>query len=207
MIEMIYQMASDRLWIYTAIVGALFGAAFLAYFRSTHAGIYLYMKFDEYLDKIRDYLSKFTKVAKIAMIKIGRSGDGNQIELNIETAKDIVIYSSGSFGQHLISSLRKLNHYNIVSWIDEDHIESQIFGLEVKSINHILEIDFDLVLIASIDEHYSNGAISKLVKLGIPRNKISFFKLDLKAIEQAIIEIGFDLKTFNYKDQIYGLKQ
>ena len=51
MIEMIYQMASDRLWIYTAIVGALFGAAFLAYFRSTHAGIYLYMKFDEYLDK------------------------------------------------------------------------------------------------------------------------------------------------------------
>ena len=55
MIEMIYQMASDRLWIYTAIVGALFGAAFLAYFRSTHAGIYLYMKFDEYLDKIRDY--------------------------------------------------------------------------------------------------------------------------------------------------------
>jgi glycosyltransferase involved in cell wall biosynthesis len=124
--------------------------------------------------------------------------------LNIETAKDIVIYSSGSFGQHLISSLRKLNHYNIVSWIDEDHIESQIFGLEVNSINHILEIDFDLVLIASIDEHYTNGAISKLVKLGIPKNKISCFKLDLKEIEKAIIEIGFDSNTFNYKDQIYA---
>ena len=124
--------------------------------------------------------------------------------LNIETAKDIVIYSSGSFGQHLISALRKLNHYNIVSWIDEDHIESQIFGLEVNSINHILEIDFDLVLIASIDEHYTNGAISKLVKLGIPRNKISCFKLDLEEIEKVIIEIGFDSSTFNYKDQIYA---
>ena len=51
-----------------------------------------YAKFSNYSellnedDKIRDYLSKFTKVAKIAMIKIGRSGDGNQIELNIETA-------------------------------------------------------------------------------------------------------------------------
>ena len=35
-------------------------------------------------DKIRSYLSKFTKVANIAMVRIGRSGDGNQIELNIE---------------------------------------------------------------------------------------------------------------------------
>jgi FlaA1/EpsC-like NDP-sugar epimerase len=123
---------------------------------------------------------------------------------NIENAKDIVIYSSGSFGQHLISSLRKLNYYNIISWIDEDHVESQIFGLEVNSIDHILEIDFDLVLIASIDEHYTNGAISKLIKLGIPRNKIACFKLDLEEIEKVIIEIGFDSNTFNYKDQIYA---
>jgi len=53
--EMLERMATDRLWIYTGIAGALFGAAFLAYFRSTHAGIYLYGKFDEYLDAIRDY--------------------------------------------------------------------------------------------------------------------------------------------------------
>ena len=36
--EMIERMTTDRLWIYTGIVGALFGAAFLAYFRSTHGG-------------------------------------------------------------------------------------------------------------------------------------------------------------------------
>jgi glycosyltransferase involved in cell wall biosynthesis len=125
--------------------------------------------------------------------------------LNIETAKDIVIYSSGSFGQHLISSLRKLNHYNIVSWIDEDHIESQIFGLEVNSINHILEIDFDLVLIASIDEKYTNSAINKLKNLGLANNKISSFNLNLNQIEKDIEDIGFDLNTFNYKDQIYAV--
>ena len=126
---------------------------------------------------------------------------------NIETAKDIVIYSSGSFGQHLISSLRKLNYYNIISWIDEDHIESQIFGLEVNSIDHILEFDFDLVLIASIDQHYTNEAVNKLTQLGIKRDKIACFKLDLTEIEKAIIKIGFDINTFNYKDQIYGLNQ
>jgi glycosyltransferase involved in cell wall biosynthesis len=126
---------------------------------------------------------------------------------NMESAKNIVIYSSGSFGQHLISSIQKLKHYNIISWLDEDHVESQIFGLEVNSIDYILEINFDLVLIASIDEYYTKEAVNKLIKLGISMDKISCFKLDLIAIEKAIIEIGFDINTFNYKDQIYALKQ
>ena len=124
---------------------------------------------------------------------------------NILTAKDIVIYSSGSFGQHLISSLQKLKYYNIISWLDEDHVESKIFGLEVNSINHILEIHFDLVLIASIDEKYTNDAVNRLINLGISRNKISCFNLNINQIEKAIIEIGFDLNTFNYKDQLYAV--
>lgn len=48
--EMIQSMASDRLWIYTAIAGSLFGAAFLAWFRNTHAALYLMSKFDATLD-------------------------------------------------------------------------------------------------------------------------------------------------------------
>ena len=124
---------------------------------------------------------------------------------NIHSAKNLVIFSSGSFGQHLISSLRKLNHYNIISWLDEDHIESQIFGLEVNSIDHILNINFDLVLIASIDENYTNDAVNKLINLGISRNKISCFNLNINDIEKAILEIGFDLNTFNYKHQIYAV--
>jgi glycosyltransferase involved in cell wall biosynthesis len=126
--------------------------------------------------------------------------------LNINNAKNLVIFSSGSFGQHLISSLQKLNHYNIISWLDEDYVESQIFGLEVNSINHILNINFDLVVIASIDERYTNDAINKLINLGISRNKISTFNLNLNEFEKAIIELGFDINTFNYKDQIYAVK-
>ena len=33
--DMIERMASDRLWIYTAIFGSLFGAAFLFWFKDT----------------------------------------------------------------------------------------------------------------------------------------------------------------------------
>ena len=42
---MIQQMAGDRLWIYTGIAGSLFGAAFLAWFKDTKAGLWCYAKF------------------------------------------------------------------------------------------------------------------------------------------------------------------
>jgi glycosyltransferase involved in cell wall biosynthesis len=125
---------------------------------------------------------------------------------NIQNARNIVVYSSGSFGQHLISSLQKLNLFNIVSWIDEDHVESQIFGLEVNSIETILNLNFDLVLIASIDTKYNIDVKSKLLNLGILDEKISCFELNFKEIENAIFELGFDLDSFNYKNQIYGLQ-
>ena len=40
--EMVGRMASDRLWIYTAIVGSLFGLAFSTYFKGTRIGIWCY---------------------------------------------------------------------------------------------------------------------------------------------------------------------
>ena len=48
--EMIEKMASDRLWIYTGIAGALLGAAFLAWFKDTRMGLWAYAKFDAVLD-------------------------------------------------------------------------------------------------------------------------------------------------------------
>jgi len=50
MLEMLERMATDRLWIYTGIAGSLFGAAFLAYFKDTRAGLWCYAKFDMFLD-------------------------------------------------------------------------------------------------------------------------------------------------------------
>tara|TARA_B100001093_G_C26837093_1_gene1018845 strand:- start:1195 stop:1473 length:279 start_codon:yes stop_codon:yes gene_type:complete len=52
--DMIENMASDRLWIYTGIMGSVFGALFLAYMRDTKIGLWLYSKWDILLDTIRD---------------------------------------------------------------------------------------------------------------------------------------------------------
>lgn len=48
--DIIARMFDDTLWIYTAIAGALLGAAFLAYFKDTRLGIWSYAQFDRTLD-------------------------------------------------------------------------------------------------------------------------------------------------------------
>ena len=47
---MIERMASDRLWIYTAIFGSLFGAAFLFWFKDTRMATWGVAKFDRSLE-------------------------------------------------------------------------------------------------------------------------------------------------------------
>ena len=47
---MIERLFSDTLWIYTSILGAVAGAAFLAYFKETKAGLWAYAKLDQTLD-------------------------------------------------------------------------------------------------------------------------------------------------------------
>ena len=48
--EMIERMADDRLWIYTAIVRSLFGAAFLFWFKDTRMATWSVQKFDATLE-------------------------------------------------------------------------------------------------------------------------------------------------------------
>ena len=52
--EMIERMADDRLWIYTAIAGSIFGALFIAYMRDTKMALWAYSKWDWLLDSLRD---------------------------------------------------------------------------------------------------------------------------------------------------------
>ena len=95
--EMITRMFGDTLWIYTAIAGSLFGAAFLAWFRNTHAALYLMGKFDNFLDYLVDrfgwdwlqddpeaWRKRYPKVTKKIddlelRIKVLESNKGNKI--------------------------------------------------------------------------------------------------------------------------------
>jgi hypothetical protein len=48
--DMIERMASDRLWIYTALAGSAAGAIFIAYMSTTRIGLWCYAQVDKCLD-------------------------------------------------------------------------------------------------------------------------------------------------------------
>lgn len=48
--DIFHRLLDDTLWIYTAILGSLAGAAFLTYFKDTKAGLWCYAKLDMTLD-------------------------------------------------------------------------------------------------------------------------------------------------------------
>ena len=48
--DIIVQLATDRLWIYTGIVGSIFGAITVAYLSTTRLGVWFYGKVDQFLD-------------------------------------------------------------------------------------------------------------------------------------------------------------
>jgi len=59
---MIDRLFDDTLWIYTAIIGSVIGAVFVAYMRTTRIGISFYSKVDSILDVLVDrYGFKFLK--------------------------------------------------------------------------------------------------------------------------------------------------
>ena len=51
---MLSAMVTDRLWIWTAIAGSIFGALFIAYMRDTRIALWVFGKWDALLDSIRD---------------------------------------------------------------------------------------------------------------------------------------------------------
>ena len=52
--EMITNMATDRLWIWTALAGSIFGALFIAYMKDTRIALWVYGKWDTLLDYVRN---------------------------------------------------------------------------------------------------------------------------------------------------------
>ena len=48
--DIIVQMATDRLWIYTGIVGSIFGAITVAYLSTTRLGVWFYAKVDQFFN-------------------------------------------------------------------------------------------------------------------------------------------------------------
>ena len=157
--------------------------------------------------RIEQQLSHY--VFALSLMRIGSQStkkDNAMSELlryqNFQKNTKLCLYSSGSFGQNIYKNLIESKYIELVGWVDEDYKESQMCGLEVSSVNEILNIDFDCVFIAALDPSLIKKIINKLISIGISRTKITHVKFDKQSIKENIMNMGFNAKTFEYSEQL-----
>lgn len=86
--------------------------------------------------------------------------------------KNVVILSAGTFGQQLVNRFKETRLCNVIAWLDDDYWEYRRCCLNVDSIESIINLKFDYILIAKVDSYVVNDLIRKLLNLGVSRDKI-----------------------------------
>ncbi len=86
--------------------------------------------------------------------------------------RDVVVFSAGTFGQQLVNRIKETMLCNIVSWIDDDYWEYRRCCLDVDPVEDINGLDYDYILIATVDSLLAEKVAERLEGLGVSREKI-----------------------------------
>lgn len=112
--------------------------------------------------------------------------------LNVAPKSKVVVYSSGSFGQHILSTNSKNHFFEIIKWIDLDYHELHIGGNFVKPISSFNNAEFDHLIIATINPSYYDWIKEELILMGIDEKKLVKMNTDMKEIGELLVQLGFD---------------
>ncbi len=100
----------------------------------------------------------------------------------------VLVYSSGTFGQRVVAFNKIHNVFQLASWIDLDHIESNDLGLQVDSPFFEIANDYDSIIIASID----GSQIEQILNL------LSLYNFDCSKYRPIIVDENFVISYLNY---------
>ncbi|WP_040280082.1 glycosyltransferase family 2 protein [Psychroserpens damuponensis] len=112
--------------------------------------------------------------------------------LRTQQQSKVVVYSSGSFGQHILSTNTSTNFFQIVKWIDTDFHKLNIGNNAVQPISSIKNDEFDFLIIATINPSIYTSIKTELGLMGIDKNKIVKINTDETAINKLFQDIGFN---------------
>lgn len=89
----------------------------------------------------------------------------------IKKTARIILYGAGSAGIRLEKYIRSLEGSKLVCWADRNYIDLQR-TLNVTSPDEITKYKYDYVIISILRESSVQSAISDLIELGVPKEKI-----------------------------------
>ena len=117
--------------------------------------------------------------------------------LGLKKNDRVLVYSSGTFGQRLAAFNNVYNVFQLTSWIDLDHVESNELGLQVDSLFFNMEKTYDSIIIASIDGSQIEQILNVLFLYGFDCSKYRPLILDEGFVKSYLSYIGFNFNFLN----------
>lgn len=85
----------------------------------------------------------------------------------------VMIYGAGNVGKSYVNALKLTDYAEIAGWTDKKYDSiKEYHGVHLTSPEQIKETEFDLLLIAALDEAVSEEIMENLAAMGIPEDKI-----------------------------------
>jgi hypothetical protein len=119
--------------------------------------------------------------------------------LDVASKSKVIVYSSGSFGQHILTTNNKNQFFHVIEWIDLDFHKLNVGGNYVRPISSIDNAEFDHLIIATINPSNYNAIKLELSLMGIDEKKVVKMNTDEKEINSLLHQLGFD-DDFNYQE-------
>lgn len=107
-----------------------------------------------------------------------RGGLGINAQLNAKflfagnEKKKIVIYGAGNFGKKLVNIIHQSEKHELVAIIDKNLQGKNLNGYPIHKVENILEMEFDILIIAIEDEIINRNVHDLLISIGISKEKI-----------------------------------
>lgn len=164
---------------------------------------YLYdylMDFARKQNNIYDIIRQITDyVLSICIIRSGGILDSTDEQpeytpygLKID-GKKLVIYSAGTFGQQLMNRFLENKRCNVVGWVDDDYWEYRRCCMDVDPVESITGLEFDYILIATVDKKLAEKISDRLLDYGVSRNSILTVSCE-ENIREKLLERYLDCK-------------
>ena len=90
--------------------------------------------------------------------------------------KKIVLYGAGSVGREYYSQIVQYEKCQLVAWVDKNYSTIRYDYYNIKPVNYILKINYDIIIIAVLRKELASTIKDELLCKGITEEKIVWIK-------------------------------
>ena len=90
--------------------------------------------------------------------------------------KKIILYGAGAVGRDYYSQIIKYEQCQLVAWVDKNYSKYDYQYYNVKPVNYILKVDYDIIVIAVLRFELAVAIKKELLDIGIPEEKITWIE-------------------------------